>query len=91
MRVNLRCIHCISQHSQGVLGAADLAVHSLHSISVKKGSKIVFSCFSSSEAGARGLITTYNVQKKKHMRCTSEIVIKFALPLWLANKDVPLP
>lgn len=35
-------LHCISQHSQGVLGVADLAVHSLHSISVKKGSKKFF-------------------------------------------------
>lgn len=66
MRVNLRCIHCISQHSQGVLGAADLAVHSLHSISVKKVSKIVFSGFSSGEADAERLIMTYNVQKKTY-------------------------
>lgn len=42
MRVNLRCIHCISQHSQGVLGAADLVAHSLHSISVKKKLKNSF-------------------------------------------------
>lgn len=60
-------LRCISQHSQGVLGAADLVAHSLHSISVKKGLKKVFSGFISGEADAERLIMTYNVQKKTYV------------------------
>ena len=35
-RLTLAALRCISHHSQGVLGAADLVAYSLHSISVKK-------------------------------------------------------
>lgn len=65
--LHFAAFHCISQRSQGVLGAADLAVHSLHSISVKKRLKKVFSGFISGEADAERLITTYNAQKKTYV------------------------